>query len=86
MRGGAEMLPVLSATFARVSLLDTSIFMKTVMRQRACRKGNAGLTWQASPTAAGAPLDDLLAGNLAEVSSWLRQIGAPTIERKRGTG
>lgn len=86
MRGGGEMLPALSATFARVTLLETSIFMKTVMRQRAWRKGNAGLSWQASPTAAGAPLDDLLAGNLAEVSSWLRQIGAPTIERKRGTG
>lgn len=86
MRGGAEMLPLLSAVFARVSLLETSIFMKTVMRQRACRKGNAGLSWQASPTAAGAPLDDLLAGNLAEVSSSLRQIGAPAMERKRGAG
>jgi hypothetical protein len=86
LRGGADMLPVLSAVFAGVSLLETSIFMKTVMRQRAWRRGNAGLGWRASPTTAGAPLDDLFAGNLAEVSRWLRQIRAPDIERKRGTG
>lgn len=81
MRGGAEILPALSMAFARVSVLETSIFMKTVMRQRAYRKGNAGLGWRASRTEPGVPLDDLFAGNLAEVTSWVSQVGAAAIER-----
>jgi hypothetical protein len=83
MRGGTEMLAALTAAFASTSLLEISIFMKTVMRQLAYRKRNATLGWRASPTAAGAPLDDLFAGNLAEVTSWVTQIGAPAIERDR---
>ncbi len=86
IRGGTEVLPVLSAAFARVSLLETSIFMKTVMRQRAYPKGNAALGWQASPTATGAPLDDLFADNLATVETWLSDLSVPTIERARPTG
>jgi hypothetical protein len=60
--------------------------MKTVMRQRAYPKGNAALGWQSSPTATGAPLDDLFADNLATVETWLSDLSVPTIERARPTG
>lgn len=71
IRGGADMLPVLSKTFAHVSLLETSAFMKTMMRRRAVPKSNGHLKWQASPTVAGEPLDSLLKHNLQMVETAL---------------
>lgn len=81
MRGGTEVLPILSGAFAGVTVLDTSIFMKTMMRQRAYPKGNAALGWRPSPTAVGAPLDDLFAENCAMVEAWLGDLGTPEIKR-----
>ena len=76
MRGGAEVLPTLSAVFAHVSLLETSVFMKTVMRRRAYRRGRGVIGWRASRTEVGATLDDLFAANLAEVTGCLNDASA----------
>jgi hypothetical protein len=63
VRGGAEILAPLNDAFARVTLFDTLVFMKTMKRQRAY-VGNDGLVgWHANPTVEGAPLDMLFAEN-----------------------
>jgi hypothetical protein len=66
VRGGAEVLPSLEDTFARVTVLDSTAFMKTMKRQRAVR-ANGRVRWEASPTPPGQPLDDLLADNVSAV-------------------
>lgn len=72
VRGGVEVLPALARAFAGITVLETSIFMKTMMRQAAYLKGNAAPGWRAAPTPPGAPLDSLFAGNRAARESWLR--------------
>jgi hypothetical protein len=63
---------MLTEAFARTTVLDTNVFMKTVMRQRAIPAGDgAPPTWCSAPTPLGAPLDRLLADNLAAVEGWL---------------
>lgn len=78
IRGGVDVLPTLSAAFPRITMINTSIFMKTMMRRRAIPDGNSGLAWQYVPTAIEAPLDDLFADNLITVDGWLGNI-APSI-------
>lgn len=71
IRGGAELLSSLNTAFANVTFLDTSVFMKTMKRQRAFYKDDGGIGWQPSPTIAGAPLDDLFAENSEIRSRWV---------------
>lgn len=78
-RGGVEVLPVLGPAFAGITFLETSIFMKTMMRRRAVPAGNARLAWRPTPTPDGAPVDDLLADNLAKVNGWYAGMMAPPI-------
>ncbi len=80
------MLPVLVASFARITVLETSIFMKTMMRQRAYPKGNAALGWTGTPAATGKQLDDLFADNHEVVEAWLRNLAAPPAEKARMRG
>lgn len=68
VRGGVEVLPALRDVFASVTVLNTSIFMKTMMRQRAEPAGCERVRWRSAPTAKGAPLDGLMADNLAAVA------------------
>lgn len=84
VRGGIDVLPELAKAYARTTVLDTNVFMKTVMRQRAIPTNNgAQPTWRPSPTPLGAPLDELLADNLAVVEGWLGR-GGPERRRKHG--
>jgi hypothetical protein len=71
IRGAAELLPSLNTAFANVTFLDTSVFMKTMKRQRAFCKDDGGISWLASPTIAGAPLDDLFAENSEMRARWI---------------
>jgi hypothetical protein len=75
VRGGIEVLPTLIAAFDRVSIIDTSAFMKAIKRQRALIVENR-LTWHHAPTAIGESLDALFVHNLAIVGNWLEQIVA----------
>jgi len=82
VRGGADMLPSVASAYASVTVLETNVFMKTVMRQRAVPAGaGAPLTWQASPTPLGAPLDGLWADNWATVEIGLA--GAGSVPRRK---
>lgn len=72
VRGGLSQHPVLSGAFSGLTVLDTSIFIKTMKRQRAYPKGHAGLGWTSAPTDRGAPLDDLLAHNFHTTDTWRR--------------
>jgi hypothetical protein len=79
VRGGAELLPLLASAFERITVLDTSIFMKTMMRRRAVANNNSRLTWRRTRTAVGAPLDDLFAANLETVDGWVGDMVAPPL-------
>jgi hypothetical protein len=69
LRGGIEVASVLANSFDHVTVLDTTSFFKTMMRKRAHLNGR--LAWSPSPTAAGDPVDALLAENLKAVESWI---------------
>lgn len=70
VRGGVEVLPQLARAFTGITVLETSIFMKTIKRQRASLNGNSRVDWVPSPTMAGASIDDLFIHNLDTVSGW----------------
>jgi hypothetical protein len=72
MRGGMDVLPMLAAAFAQVTVLETSSFMKAMMRKRAIVNGQLG--WTSAPTVSGAPVDDLLAHNVSAIQSWTGQL------------
>jgi hypothetical protein len=69
LRGGIEVAGRLARSFAQVTVLDTTSFFKTMMRQRALLNGH--LDWLPAPTDAGAPVDELLAENLSVIQSWI---------------
>ncbi|WP_175518345.1 DUF4417 domain-containing protein [Sphingomonas sp. OK281] len=73
VRGGGEMLPMLAATFAGVTALDTSAFMKTIHRKIALNIGFTRPVWADHPTPFGAPLDALLERNWACMKSDLER-------------
>jgi len=82
VRGGVDVLPSLAANFARVTFIDTSIFVKTLNRQRAAI-ANGSLRWQPSPTAINAPVDTLMSDNYRTVEAWYAQAQSLNLERKR---
>lgn len=63
VRGGLNVLPILRRSFTHVSILETSIFMKTIYRQRAIVSRSGKVTWEAVRTDVGTPLDALLREN-----------------------
>ena len=77
LRGGLRVLPALAAAFSGITLLETSVFMKTTYRQRALSLGPARLTWQSSPTDASGTIDTLLAENWKAVAAFY----VPLLER-----
>jgi hypothetical protein len=75
MRGGVEYLSTLSAAFT-VSFLDTTVFMKTVNRQRAYRTNDGGVVWKRQRTKQGEPLDELFAENADTRAQWVSELAA----------
>jgi hypothetical protein len=73
MRGGTEYLSSLSAAFT-VTFLDTTVFMKTVNRQRAYRTNEGDVDWKRQRTKQGAPLDKLFAENADTRAQWLSDL------------
>jgi hypothetical protein len=65
LRGGMEVEPELRDSYARISTFATNAFMKCTRRQRAMRKPDGKLSWISAPTPQAAPLDELLAHNIA---------------------
>jgi hypothetical protein len=68
-RGGVRFLPALARAFADITLVETSIFMKTQSRQRAFLSARGVLAWCPSPTKRGEPVDALLRENWAVVAA-----------------
>jgi hypothetical protein len=71
VRGGCDLISELGHAFAGVTVIETSAFVKTMMRQRASIGTNAIVNWCPEPTAAGSPLDELLRHNVSTVRDWL---------------
>lgn len=61
VRGGSDLLPELCAAFAGVTFLETTSFLKTMMRYHAVKGETVG--WWPYPTAARQLLDDLFETN-----------------------
>ncbi len=78
LRGGLGVVPQLAAEFSGVTILDTSVFMKTMRRKRAVVTSKSDLNWCSSPTEAGEPLDTLLADNWRTVSAFHTSLCHPT--------
>lgn len=77
VRGAAELLPRLSASFARITVIESTAFMRTMKRQRG-RATNRGPTWSQALTPAGAPLDDLFDHNRVIMERWLSSLITPS--------
>ena len=73
IRGGSEILPLLCESFSTVTTLNSSIYMKTIKRQKAVVRGNSGLGWTPCPTKRGESLDRLFGHNRETVEAWHRQ-------------
>jgi hypothetical protein len=69
VRGGGKYLPKLAAAFVDITLLETSVFMKTNARQRAVLSGPGKLSWRSSPTKKTESVDKLLMENWEVVAA-----------------
>jgi Domain of unknown function (DUF4417) len=67
MRGGTRKARKLSAHFSHVTLIDTEAFSRMTWRRKAILLDSGRIKWARHPTPEGAPLDDLLAHNVATV-------------------
>lgn len=67
IRGGMRKLPELREHFARVSVIETDAFARTMRRRRAVLSETGRVRWLVSPSPRGFPIDELLAHNVALV-------------------
>lgn len=65
VRGGAQVLQRLRGHFAHVVLIETDAFARTLKRRRAELTEAGRLRWPRLSTPKGAPIDELLAHNVA---------------------
>lgn len=69
LRGGNRVLEELRQSFDAVSMIDTDAFNRARCRQLAYFTESGRLAWRKHPTAAGEPIDELLACNVATLHS-----------------
>lgn len=74
VRGGLPMLRQLASSFGRVSVLDTSSYVKSVKRKRAQLTADGKLRWIDNPTTAWETLDVLMRSNCATVDAFVCQL------------
>lgn len=74
VRGGHQILSIVSSFFDQVSIIETSAFMKTINRQFASLAACGSIEWKRSPTQKGEPLDRLMDSNFRAMETSLRQI------------
>ena len=79
--GGHAVWPILARVFETVTVLETSVFMKTMHRQRAFNLGNGRVGYEAIVTPEGAPVDDLLDDNVACIGSAVTLRAARPVEK-----
>ena len=76
LRGGTSHIPMLASAFSELTFIDTSIFMKTMKRQRAYVRMDNTIGWESYPTRQGAPLDSLFDMNLRLVEARIAALAA----------
>jgi hypothetical protein len=65
-----------------VTFFETDSFMKTMKRRRAVLLDSGRISWSASLTMPGAPLDELLEANMATMQKYLEfRTATPPVER-----
>ena len=77
-----DVLRRLSEAFRRVTVLDTTAFIKAVKRQRAILSVDGKVKWAPSPTDPKAPIDDLLAHNCSVMATNYADVVAGTSGRE----
>jgi hypothetical protein len=85
IRGGGRKLGELRRHFAQVSLIETDAFFRTIQRRRAYLAEAGRLKWAKFPTARGAPIDDLLAHNVAMVRASYDTLAMPVLRLRAPT-
>ena len=87
VRGGAQVLQRLRRHFAQVVLIETDGFARTLKRRRAELTEAGRLRWPRISTPRGAPIDELLAHNIAtKRAALLLTDFAPPAQSKRSAG
>jgi len=71
LRGGLDVLSILGPQFPQLSIVETSIFIKTLKRQRATMPTPNAIAWLPAPTEKGELLDELMGLNLRTISARL---------------
>lgn len=82
MVGGLPAIPALAPAYARLTLIDTTAFMKALYRQRLIVGNEGGVLGVSQPTEQGAPVDDLLAHNIETMRAYVERL----INAARQTG
>lgn len=77
LRGGIPALERLRSRFAQVMLIETDAFARTLKRRRAEIAADGRLRWPRVTTEKGAPLDELLAHNIATRRAFLLGAAPP---------
>lgn len=77
IRGGGRKLSELRRHFAHVTLIETEAFSRAMRRRRAYLTESGRLKWAKFPTPKGAPIDDLLAHNVALVRASYEAVAKP---------
>lgn len=75
--GDSAVARTLANHYRSVTWIETTSFIKAVHRQKAVRSGNDRLSWDNAPTPESAPIDDLVADNIAETAAWFRLHRSP---------
>jgi hypothetical protein len=87
VRGGAQILQRLKRHFTNVILIETDAFARTLKRRRAELTEAGRLRWPRISTPKGAPIDDLLAHNIAtKRAALLLTDFAPPARSERSAG
>lgn len=85
IRGGGRKLAQLRRHFAQVTLIETEAFSRTIRRRRAYLTESGRVKWAKYPTLRGAPIDDLLAHNIALVRASYETPAKPALRLRPPT-
>jgi hypothetical protein len=81
VRGGTDLLPDLANSFAQVIAIDSTAFMKTMMRKKAVLISDSGVGWQHYPTERSESLHGLLVSNVKLLSDHVSSLSAHPSKR-----
>jgi hypothetical protein len=80
VRGGGKILPLLAGAFPRMTILDTSAFVKAMHRQRAALSPGGSVSWSLSPTVGSQGLDEMLSDNWQTIAASYKNLLSPSLQ------